>query len=67
MPMGLQILHGADHAAIAEYLVAFDVDSPTFTFGPSFTLKMTSSDDGGICRISGSTVANWRPRSADIP
>ena len=37
---------------------------PTLTLGPSVTLNVTSSEEGGIWRISGVTVANWRPRSA---
>src|ERR1017187_5525454 len=36
---------------------------PTLILGPSLILKTISSEEGGICRTSGWTVANCRPRS----
>ncbi len=36
---------------------------PTLTLGPSSMLKITSRELGGMRRMSGSTLANWRPRS----
>src|ERR1022692_873039 len=37
---------------------------PTLILGPSLILKTISSEEGGIWRTSGWTVANCRPRSA---
>ena len=37
---------------------------PTLTLGPSLARNVIARLEGGICESTGSTSANWRPRSA---
>src|SRR5215469_16408167 len=64
MPMGCRFFIASRRWRLETFLLPWNVILPTLILGPSFTLKVTATEDGGMGCTCTVMVAKGRPCSA---